>query len=78
MIQPTDPQPVWPRTVTKVAGGPVTCVACGCRLTSDGELVTGVWHHFSPLGGRDARGCRVACVELPHDASGRALLGVPA
>jgi len=78
MIQPTDPQPTWPRTVTQVAGGPVTCVVCGCRLTTDDQTAPGVWHHFSPLGGRDARGCRVACVELPHDASGLALLGVPA
>jgi hypothetical protein len=50
--------------------GPVTCQTCGCRLTSaDGE-----WFHFGALAGRDARGCRVACVELPHDASGRAEL----
>ena len=50
--------------------GPVTCQACGCRLTSgDGE-----WFHFGALAGRDARGCRVACAELPHDATGRAEL----
>jgi hypothetical protein len=56
----------------------VTCVACGCRLdriTTDGESV---WRHFSPMGGRDARGDRVACVDLPHDAKGRALAPVPA
>jgi hypothetical protein len=78
MIQPTEPQPAWPRGMAAVAGGPVTCVLCGCRLTSDGPAGPGAWNHFSPLGGRDARGCRVACVELPHDASGRVLLGVPA
>jgi hypothetical protein len=49
--------------------GPVTCVTCGCRLTSaDGE-----WFHFGALAGRDARGCRVACAEEPHDAGGYAL-----
>lgn len=82
MIHPSDTQPVWPRLGTSAAGGPVTCALCGCRLTSDaaeGELATpSVWTHFSPLGGRDARGCRVACVDLPHDHAGRALLGVPA
>jgi hypothetical protein len=29
------------------------------------------WFHFNPLGGRDARGCRVNCVDAAHDASGR-------
>jgi hypothetical protein len=78
MIHPADPQPAWPRGTASVAGGPVTCIACGCRLTTAGGASPGAWAHFSPLGGRDARGCRVACVDLPHDASGRALLGVPA
>ena len=82
MIHPSDPQPAWPRLGTSVVGGPVTCALCGCRLTSDTADATVaapvVWTHFSPLGGRDARGCRVACVDLPHDAAGRALLGVPA
>ena len=77
MIQPNDPQPAWPRLGATVAGGPVTCSLCGCRLTML-DSPTESWTHFSPLGGRDARGCRVACVDLPHDASGRALLGVPA
>jgi hypothetical protein len=27
--------------------------------------------HFNPIGGRDARGCRVACVDAPHDLTGR-------
>ena len=49
--------------------GPVTCVACGCRLNAaDGE-----WFHFGALAGRDARGCLVACAELPHDTDGHAL-----
>lgn len=82
MIHSPDPQPAWPHVQAAVAGGPVTCVACGCRLTidesPDADPDTIAWTHFAPLGGRDARGCRVACVDLPHDRSGRALLGVPA
>jgi hypothetical protein len=53
-------------------GGPVTCAACGCRLQESGSGEA-AWYHFTPLGGRDARGCRVACVELPHDALGQAI-----
>jgi len=54
--------------------GPVTCASCGCRLTpaSDGRQA---WVHFSPMGGRDARGCRVSCADSVHDASGRAAAG---
>ncbi len=78
MIHPSDSQPAWPHGRVALAGGPVTCAMCGCRLTSAESDSPSVWTHFSPLGGRDARGCRVACVDLPHDATGRALLGVPA
>jgi hypothetical protein len=53
------------------ASGPVTCSACGCRLERAADRAA--WVHFSPMGGRDARGCRVACVDAAHDASGRAL-----
>jgi hypothetical protein len=49
---------------------PVTCASCGCRLVVAGE----VGFHFSPLGGRDARGCRVGCADAAHDLSGRPLL----
>ncbi len=54
--------------------GAVTCTACGCRLeraTSDGVTA---WYHFSPMAGRDARGCKVACASEAHDAQGRALV----
>ena len=44
----------------------MTCASCGCRLTKTGDA----WFHFNPLGGRDARGCRVDCVDAAHDASG--------
>ena len=30
------------------------------------------WFHFNPLGGRDARGCRVDCADAAHDVTGRA------
>jgi isoaspartyl peptidase/L-asparaginase-like protein (Ntn-hydrolase superfamily) len=52
----------------------VTCGACGCRLeavTSPGGMT---WFHFGRLGGRDARGDRVACIDAPHDAEGRPAL----
>jgi hypothetical protein len=49
--------------------GPVTCLACGCRLNA----VDGEWFHFGALAGRDARGCLVVCAEQPHDSSGRAV-----
>jgi len=50
--------------------GPVTCASCGCRLErAEGH---GAWFHFSPMAGRDARGCKVACADSAHDAAGRA------
>jgi hypothetical protein len=50
---------------------PVTCSACGCRLERAEDLRG--WLHFSPMAGRDARGCRVACADEVHDARGHAL-----
>jgi hypothetical protein len=47
--------------------GPVTCAACGCRLAPSGEAFV----HFNPIGGRDARGCRIDCADAVHDATGR-------
>ena len=52
--------------------GLVTCTSCGCRLdpiVDDGALS---WYHFSPMSGRDARGCVVACADTAHDGRGRA------
>ena len=51
--------------------GPVTCASCGCRLTSPSDGRQG-WYHFSPMDGRDARGCRVTCADSAHDEAGRA------
>lgn len=66
MIHPSDPEL---RTIAVRDGqhGPVTCAACGCRLTPSGDAFV----HFNPLGGRDARGCRIDCADALHDAAGR-------
>jgi hypothetical protein len=67
MLHPSDPTFTGPLAVRDGHSAPVTCAACGCRLTQSGE----VWFHFNPLGGRDARGCRVGCADAAHDATGR-------
>ena len=69
MLHPSDPELRRPLAVRGGQGAPVTCAACGCRLAVAGEA----WFHFNPLGGRDARGCRVACADAAHDTSGRAI-----
>jgi hypothetical protein len=59
--------------------GPVVCRSCGCRLEAPAAWLDGDrdanpgWHHFEGLPGRDARGCRVACVDLAHGRDGRLL-----
>jgi hypothetical protein len=53
---------------------PVTCVVCGCRLEAVGEADAQMWFHYGRLGGRDARGDRVPCIDAAHDAEGRAAL----
>ena len=53
---------------------PVTCDACGCRLEAGGAEPGAAWFHFGRLGGRDARGHVVACVDAAHDIEGRAAL----
>lgn len=58
------------RAVRPEGGLVVTCERCGCRLTTDAD--SGSWVHFSGRPGRDARGCRVECAELPHDLVPRA------
>ena len=69
MLHPSGPDGRAPLAVRDGVKGPVTCAACGCRLAQTGEA----WFHFNPLGGRDARGCRVACADAAHDSSGRAV-----
>jgi hypothetical protein len=34
------------------------------------EDPAGSWRHFEGLPGRDARGCRVVCVDLDHGMDG--------
>jgi hypothetical protein len=67
MIHPSDQQLDSPRAVRAGQGAPVTCATCGCRLTGSADA----WFHFSPMGGRDARGCRIACADAAHDVSGQ-------
>jgi hypothetical protein len=67
MIHPSDQELTHPIAVRDGQGAPVTCAACGCRLASTGD----VWFHYNPIAGRDARGCRIACADAAHDATGR-------
>jgi hypothetical protein len=69
MIHPSDADLRRPLAVRGGQEGPVTCAACGCRLTVTGDA----WFHFNPLAGRDARGCRIACADAAHDPTGRAI-----
>ena len=69
MIHPSDAEMTHPIAVRDGQGAPVTCSACGCRLTAAGDA----WFHFNPIAGRDARGCRIGCADAAHDASGRAI-----
>jgi len=68
MLHPSESE-TRPLAVRDGRAAPVTCAACGCRLTRSADG----YAHFNPLGGRDARGCRVACVDAAHDSRGRAL-----
>ena len=67
MIHPTEPELRPTVAVRDGRDAPVTSAACGCRLTTSGDAYV----HFNPLAGRDARGCRVACADAAHDATGR-------
>jgi hypothetical protein len=67
MIHPSDPETRSASAVRDGRDAPVTCAACGCRLTASGDA----YFHFNPLGGRDARGCRIPCASAAHDIEGR-------
>ena len=67
MIHPSDNEIRPISAVRDGRDGPVTCATCGCRLTAEGEA----FFHFNPLGGRDARGCRISCADAAHDVTGR-------
>jgi hypothetical protein len=70
MINASD-RPLRFEAVRDGRAAPVTCAACGCRLERVGFVEQAAWFHFAPMGGRDARGCRVHCAELAHDISGQ-------
>jgi hypothetical protein len=71
VIEPQSSIAHQPLAVRDGRAAPITCAACGCRL---GEGSTpGAWFHFGRHDGRDAQGCLVACADLAHDRSGRAL-----
>lgn len=66
-----------PRSEGAVRDGqlaPVTCAACGCRLEASGTADEAPWFHFGRMGGRDARGCRPACIDAAHDRGGQPIL----
>jgi len=63
-----------PHAVRSGRPAPVTCRACGCRLEAAGIDEAPAWFHFGRMAGRDARGCRIACVDAPHDVEGHAEL----
>ena len=67
VLHPSDPTSSYPLAVRGGHEAPVTCAACGCRLEANGDA----WFHFNPIGGRDARGCRIGCADAAHDPSGR-------
>ncbi len=54
--------------------GPITCAACGCRMTETYIGDRRAWQHFSSLhADQDARGCRPTCVGMLHGRDGRPL-----
>jgi hypothetical protein len=69
-----DSQPLHPHAVYAGRIAPVTCGACGCRLEAVGLESDPAWFHFGRLGGRDARGHVVACIDAAHDIEGHAEL----
>ena len=73
MIQPTRPDFQTAVTVRNGQLVAVTCAACGCRLAAHEPERDARWRHFGAFGGRDAIGCRVACIEAFHDVAGRAI-----
>jgi hypothetical protein len=49
-------------------GSAILCGRCGCRLAPFGREPGpgGAWYHVRGAPGRDARGCSVDCLRLPH------------
>jgi hypothetical protein len=78
MMHPTDPTSTTYRAVRDGQVAPVTCATCGCRLEHVSASDPATWFHFGRFAGRDARGCRVPCVDLGHEATGLPAAAVPA
>jgi hypothetical protein len=76
MIHPTAPQLGPSPAVRDGRSAPVVCASCGCRLQAVGHAGAEAWFHFTPLAGRDARGCRVDCADAAHGADGRPALAL--
>jgi len=48
-------------------GNAVLCGRCGCLLAPFDRIpIDGAWYHVTGAPGRDARGCWVDCLHLPH------------
>ena len=75
MIHPSQNQTPLFRAVRDGQDGPVVCAACGCRLQAEDD---GSFVHFGRFAGRDARGCRVGCVDIPHDPAGQPIAALTA
>jgi hypothetical protein len=61
------------RAIRRDDAAVLTCAACGCRLTARESVrdsgaygPDAAWRHFAGSAGRDARGCRLDCVDQPH------------
>ena len=75
MLHPSDRELQRILAVRDGHAAPVTCASCGCRLVVAGEVRKREHEGlFRQIGGRDARGCLVACADAAHNLSGRPLL----
>jgi hypothetical protein len=62
-----------PLAIHREGSAVLTCAACGCRLIARESLADGgghgpdaAWRHYWGPPERDARGCRVDCIDKPH------------
>ena len=63
----------YPRALRRDDSVVLTCAYCGCRLTPRQSLADGggagpdaAWRHYRGSPDHAARGCRVACRDMPH------------
>ncbi len=71
--EPHGDRPGHPAAFRRQDSEVLTCSTCGCRLTARTSIADGAgqgpdaaWRHFPGMAGRDARGCCVDCMDLPH------------